>query len=103
MRTIKGINCYENKDLDDTFTQTINQARELVREELHQFHDEGTCVLGAGVCAWFVHPRCRTPQRRILVHAPFQGNVGSYRATRTAQAFLEGKGIECAWSDGRMD
>jgi len=82
----------------------IAAADLLSREDAARGRDEGTCVLGAGVAIWTLPPRARNPKRAILVHAPFQGNVGSQKACRRALAVIREAGLEGAvWYDGVMD
>lgn len=83
----------------------VNKADALVAEDVANkvAHDEGTCVLGAGIAVWYKAPRKRTVTRKILVRAPFQGNVGSYHACARALAYLKEQGFDCFWYDGVMD
>lgn len=78
-------------------------AVRMVEEDRKRFRDEGTCVLGAGVAVWFKAPRKRYESIKILVAAPFQGNVGSHKACERAIAYLRENGIDAFWYDGNMD
>lgn len=63
--------------------------------------DEGTCVLGAGI----VVRDPKTYKHFVLVHAPFQGNVGSYRALKPVLAELRERypQYDIDWYDGIVD
>ena len=81
----------------------IDQAATIAAEDAKKFRDEGTCVLGAGICVMHKPPRKRNAVRERLVYAPFQGNVGSNRACERALAFLIESGVDAFWYDGVMD
>jgi len=86
------------------FDVAIEGARAVAREDASRGRDEGTCVLGAGVAVWALPSRARYPRRKVLIDAPFQGNVGSYHACQRALAVLQAAGLEGAsWYDGVMD
>ena len=78
-------------------------AQSMVQEDAKRFRDEGTCVLGAGIACYAVPKGCRKPRQILLTDAPFQGNVGSQRASNRALQWLKEQGIEAYWYDGRMD
>ena len=63
--------------------------------------DEGTCVLGAGIVV------CDpvTCKHFLLVRAPFQGNVGSYKALLPVLAELQERypQYDIDWYDGAID
>jgi hypothetical protein len=81
----------------------VFDAKRAVREDVASGKDEGTSVLGAGVAVWILKPRARNPVRRILIEAPFQGNVGSFRASQRAIQLLKTAGLAVHWYDGVMD
>jgi hypothetical protein len=78
-------------------------ARRMIEQDRGLFRDEGTCVLGAGIAVYAVPPRCRKPKLTLLIDAPFQGNVGSAKASERALKWLQGQGVEAFWYDGTMD
>lgn len=102
MKEINGYTCYQDADLAK-LAPVIDKARALMERELHNHEDAGTCVGGAGVAVNYVGPRQRKMSRKILVSAPFQGNTGSWHATRSATKFLELNGMDVHWYDGWMD
>jgi hypothetical protein len=75
----------------------------MVSEDAANTKDSGTCVLGAGIAVNVLPARCRVPRRRILVPAPFQGNVASYEASKRAILALRAAGLDAYWYDGTMD
>lgn len=79
------------------------EAQRMVDEDALQNSDEGTCVLGAGIAVYGIRPRCRKPVMMTLTRQPFQGNVGSYRASQRALRWLQNQGVEAFWNDGAMD
>lgn len=83
-------------------------ARLLVRASIAAgARDLGTCVLGAGIALDVASPkRPRKKERgarRILIPAPFQGNIGSQDACAAALAFLRDEGLAVYWYDGAID
>ena len=80
-------------------TNRANQLRDL------SAHDEGTCVLGAGIAIQVFYPRKRIPSQLILIHAPFQGNVGSFKALKPVLEYIkkEFPQLNARWEDGNMD
>ncbi len=85
------------------FDLAISDAKKVVAEDAARGKDEGTSVLGAGIAVDVVPKRCRIPQRRILIDAPFQGNVGSQHACKRALVLLKIAGLDAYWYDGIMD
>lgn len=81
----------------------IADAWLLVNKDAKDGRDEGTCVLGAGIAAWVIPKRGRYSRCRILIAAPFQGNIGSQRACARALASLRAAGLDVFWHDGRLD
>ena len=78
-------------------------AQFMVDEDARVCRDDGTCVLGAGIAVYAIPNGCRNPQQCFLTVAPFQGNVGSYNASKRALEWLKSQGVEAYWYDGRMD
>jgi hypothetical protein len=100
----RPLNWRDMKGLSDV----ISTARDMARQDALLFRDEGSAVLGAGIALQVVEKRCRKSTARILVHAPFQGNVGSRKACQRALDFLRtralrDRGIPAYWYDGIMD
>lgn len=60
-------------------------------------------MLGAGIVIDYQAPKAKRTERKLLVAAPFQGNVGSRRACDRALLFLQRQGIDARWYDGVMD
>jgi hypothetical protein len=87
------------KDLQKYFTE----AQMMVDMDAKRFHDEGTCVLGAGIAVYAVPKGCRHEKKIIIVPASFQGNVGSWKAAQRAIAWLKSQGVAAFWCDGMMD
>jgi hypothetical protein len=85
------------------FDLAISDARKVAEHDAKIGRDEGTCVLGAGVAVDVLPRGCRRPQRRIVISAPFQGNIGSLNACRRALALLIIAGLDAYWYDGVMD
>lgn len=95
---------YRDADLAQ-LASLFDHARALAAEDAARGGDEGTSVLGAGIAVRYRAPRRRvgTYARKIVVSAPFQGNVGSSRACQRALEYLRTSGIDAFWHDGRMD
>ena len=93
---------YREADLAK-YADVIAQAKALVAEDVKIGRDEGTCVLGAGIAIHVIPKRARYPRTRILIDAPFQGNVGSRKACERGLALLRAAGLDAFWHDGRMD
>ena len=93
---------YRDKDLKK-FASAIATARAMAEEDRPKYHDQGTCVLGAGIAIYYIPPRCRKAVRDILIGQHFQGNVGSWNVAQRALAYLKEQGLDCFWYDGRMD
>ena len=83
--------------------EVIADAKRVVADDASRCRDEGSCVLGAGIAIDVLPKRCRLPQRRILISAPFQGNVGSQKACKRALALLRISGLDAYWYDGIID
>ena len=81
----------------------LQDAVFMVDEDRLKFRDEGTCVLGAGIAVWVKERYARNSSVRILIRAPFQGNVGSAKSCDRALAYLKEQGIAAFWHDGVMD
>lgn len=93
---------YRKADLAK-FLADITAARSIAETDAAKCRDEGTSVLGAGVAVRYLPPGCRKSVRKILVDAPFQGNVGSKKACARALEFLRDAGVDAFWHDGEMD
>jgi len=78
-------------------------AQSMVDLDARVCRDAGTCVIGAGIAVYAIPKGCRKPQQCLLTDAPFQGNVGSYNASKRALEWLKSQGVEAYWYDGRMD
>jgi len=89
----------KEKDLHEL----AGHARCMVQEDAKKCRDEGTCVLGAGIAVYAIPDGCRNPRKVLLTDAPFQGNVGSYKASKRALEWLKSQGVEAYWYDGVMD
>lgn len=86
---------------DPRIVALIATAQEMTATDAKRETDQGTCVLGAGIA---IDVKVgRKERRRIVVGAPFQGNVGSFRACARALAFLQSEGLDAYWHDGNMD
>jgi hypothetical protein len=95
---------YTEIDIERAKLLPVFEAARAVRDEdVPRFRDEGTCVLGAGIAIYYRAPRQRKPSIRVIVDAPFQGNVGSARACERALKLLRNSGVDAFWHDGRMD
>lgn len=81
----------------------IETASRMARRDAVGVRDQGTCVLGAGIAVDVVGHGKRKATRRVIIHAPFQGNVASYKACQRACNYLREKGLDCYWYDGVMD
>jgi hypothetical protein len=78
-------------------------AKEMVWEDARKCHDEGTVTLGAGIAVYAIPKGCRRARQILLTEAPFQGNVGNYKASMGALEWLQNQGIKAYWYDGIMD
>src|SRR3990172_8276190 len=85
------------------WAETSEYVKAAVAEDAAIGRDEGTCVLGAGIAVRVIRKRARYPRTRILIDAPFQGNVGSRKACERGLALLRAAGLDAFWHDGRMD
>ncbi len=107
--TLVRIGWPEDKDYREAelteLAPVFAKAEEIMRWEVasKKYHDEGTSVLGAGVAIEVLAPRARNAKRRVVVHAPYQGNVGSHKACQRAAAYLRMMDVVCYWYDGVMD
>jgi hypothetical protein len=77
------------------------------KEEFSKTGDRGSCIMGDGIEILYVPPRCRKPQKLMIIPsrtvAYAQGSL-HYEATKdVALRFLEENGIECQYNYGRMD
>lgn len=93
---------YTDSDLAP-YTVHLSTARAMADEDSKTVHDEGTCVLGAGIAVWYKAPRKRTGTHKVLVRAPFQGNVAQYKACKRALEYLQSQMLDVFWYDGVMD
>jgi hypothetical protein len=85
------------------YVMAIDIANRQVAEDAKRGRDEGTCVLGAGVAIYVIPKGARNPRMRLLTQAPFQGNVGSFRASQRALAMIQDNLEGAFWYDGVMD
>jgi hypothetical protein len=95
---------YRQQELPTLFgLPAYAEAQKAAQEDTAAGKDSGTCVLGAGVCINVIPQHARKPRRFVVLHAPFQGNVGSAAALKRAQFILQEAGIDCYWYDGVTD
>lgn len=83
--------------------EAVAIAQAMVNEDRKKFHDEGTCVLGAGIYFQDEPGKGKWSTPVVHVRAPHQGNVGSYNACKRAMDYLKAQGFKAAWYDGIMD
>jgi hypothetical protein len=87
-------------------TEVIGKIKEIAKDKIdNTATDEGTCVLGAGIKFQFLKSKERTARSYSMFRAPFQGNVGSYKALKPVLEFLktEYPQFNFYWDDGVMD
>lgn len=69
--------------------------------------DRGCCTLGGGIYAWLTPPRCRSPQKILILPPPggYQGEVPMYAGMREAIEILKRffPKVEFYGDHGRMD
>jgi hypothetical protein len=85
------------------WAEQIKDAKRVAADDVLLGSDVGTCVLGAGVALDVIPKGGRIARRRIVIDAPFQGNVGSRLACENALALLVDAGLDAYWYDGIMD
>src|SRR5574343_655363 len=74
----------------ESLEKVIQTIKELSKDKIDKSAcDEGTCVLGAGIKFNFLLTKERTARSFTLFRAPFQGNVGSYKALKPVLEFLK--------------
>jgi len=88
--------------LSDVVESIKNIAKDKVDTTAH---DEGTCVLGAGIKFQYLLTRERIARSYCVFRAPFQGNIGSYKALKPVLEFLKAEYPQFSfyWDDGNMD
>jgi hypothetical protein len=91
---------------DENLQLVIEKIRALASDKVDKTaFDEGTCVLGAGIKFMFLRARAQYPHSIFLFRAPFQGNVGSYKALKPVLDYVnkEFPEFKFYWEDGNMD
>ena len=91
--------------------EELNQVLEIIKGYAYNkidrtATDTGTCVLGAGIKLKTVRKGQRKYySTKMFYRAPFQGNVGSYRALKPVLEFIkkEYPQLKFYWEDGAMD
>lgn len=102
---------YKNKDLDNSFIKTIEAAKQLWKssceENYKKYGDEGSCVIGAGICIYFIPPKCRNPTVRQIISSNevscAQGSLNWERGLDEVIEFLSKNWIEAKYIPGYMD
>lgn len=87
-------------------SEVIERIKEIAKDKIDKTAtDTGTCVLGAGIKFKFFLTKERNPRSSTIFRAPFQGNVGSYKALKPVLDFLkeEYPQLNFFWDDGVMD
>lgn len=87
-------------------SEVVEKIKEIAKDKIDKTAtDEGTCVLGAGIKFQFLMTKERTARSFTMFRAPFQGNVGSYKALKPVLEFLKAEypNFNFYWDDGVMD
>jgi hypothetical protein len=86
--------------------QAVERIKEIAKDKIDKTAtDAGTCVLGAGIKFDYLLTKERIARKCTMFRAPFQGNVGSYKALKPVLEFLkeEYPQLNFYWDDGVMD
>ena len=114
MKTItyasENIECYEDTDLKDPgFLDICKRAKALwvsrCNEYIERHGEAGTCVVGAGFAVWYLPPRGRKPQEKMVVIPPvnLQRSITWESSKDEIQRFFENNGIKTHYKMGSMD
>ena len=113
MKTVKGIECFEQVDLtcNVSLVNAILKAKliwsDACTKFMEQHGDTGSCVMGAGISIDFIPKGKRTP-RRLMVISQYdvcsaQGSVVWEDSKDLALKVFEDHGIATHYSWGMMD
>lgn len=88
--------------VSDKIKKITLQALELRDKDAK---DAGTCVMDAGIKISIMYPSIKKPVLVTIIKAPFQGNIGSYKALKPCLEYLINNYPELhpRWDDGYMD
>ena len=114
MKTAKygnqDVECYQDADLTmPEFVQTREAAKELWETRCKKYMDQkrtqGTAVIGAGFTVWYLPPRARKPQRKMILHSPlgFQGSLVWESSKDEVERVFTAVGIDVRYEWGSMD
>lgn len=107
---MEGYTVYKSKELEQ-FQSAIEKAKQAWREasvkEYQRTGDSGSCIMGDGIYAFVVPPRCRKPQKVMLIRsssvACAQGSLHYEACYKVALEMLKEAGLEAHYDYGRMD
>jgi hypothetical protein len=104
------VECYQDAELTTAeFVQTCEAVKELwrtrCREYVEQHGQRGTAVIGAGFTVWYLPPRARKPQRKMILDSPlgFQGSIVWESSRGEIEKAFTDAGIEVHYEWGSMD
>lgn len=104
------INVYNDKDLTEK-SSVIEQALSLWHTRCNEYKekhgDQGTSVLGAGISVYYLPPRCRNYQIKMIIPAikatKCQGDSVWESSKHEILTFLKSNGIKAYYEAGNMD
>jgi len=99
------VQAYQEKDLPMLRHAGLAAEHIWLEEwERQGCRDEGSCCLGKGFEVYFLPPRAKRPQTRMIARCDFvQGNVSAYKTAGPVRDFLKDRGIMADYNDGVMD
>ena len=78
----EDVECYQDADLaTPVFRRTSEMATALWQRRCEEYlasnGQHGSSVIGAGFTVWYLPPRTRKPQRKLILHSPLgiQGSL----------------------------
>lgn len=114
MKTIsyrsETIECYQDADLKDpNFLDICKKAKQLwvqrCNEYINKNGEAGTCVVGAGFAVWYLPPRARKPQQKMVIVPPknLQRSITWESSKDEIMGFFKENAIEVEYKMGAMD
>ena len=101
---------YKAKEIE-SFKPLVEKAKNIWMEaskaEFEKIGDTGSCVMGDGIYVLWTPPRCRKPQKLMVIRsrevAFAQGSIHYEKTKDKALMFLQNLGVDASYDYGMMD
>jgi hypothetical protein len=104
------VECYQDADLSEpVFKATCDAAEALWQQRCQEYlaanGQKGSSVIGAGFTIWYLPPRARKPQHKMILHSPLglQGSLVWEETKDEIGQVFQTAGIDVHYEWGSMD